>query len=167
MLFLVDFFKGLSDEHQKPWRILLQGRNEVDLKPGFPEIESHLKLLFTAITRCSSRLFIAETGSSIAGQAFVRWATTRRHNSSSGGDEDALAVKQEVHDVKKMVRTPDERRSNCVDFGMVAEGMDDLEDAMRWLDRAIYCFGQVGDTELARSSTVWVVAIGYLLHRML
>jgi hypothetical protein len=145
---LVDFFKGLAEEHQKPWRNLLQGRNETDLKPGFPEIESHLKLLYTAITRCSGRLFIAETGSSIAGQAFVRWATSRK----KCGD-DALAVKQDVQDVKKMVRTPDEWRSNGVDFAMVAEGMhDDLEDAQRWLDKAIYCFGQVDDTELARKA---------------
>jgi hypothetical protein len=61
-------------------------------------------------------------------------------------------VKQEVQDVEKMVRTADEWRSNGVDFGMVAEGMHDLDDAQRWLDKAIYCFGQVGDTELARKA---------------
>jgi superfamily I DNA/RNA helicase len=38
---LVDFFKGLAEEHQRPWRNLLQGRNEADLKPGFPRL-SHI-----------------------------------------------------------------------------------------------------------------------------
>jgi hypothetical protein len=35
---------------------------------------------------------------------------------------------------------------------MVAEGMQDLEDAQSWIDKAIYCFGQVGDTELGRKA---------------
>jgi hypothetical protein len=65
---------------------------------------------------------------------------------------DALAVKQEVQDVEKMVRTPDEWLSNGVDNAMAAESMHDIEDAESWLDKAIYCFAQVSDTELARKA---------------
>jgi hypothetical protein len=36
--------------------------------------------------------------------------------------------------------------------GMTAESMQDLDVAGRWLDKALYCFGQVGDTELARKA---------------
>ena len=30
--------------------------------------------------------------------------------------------------------------------------MDALEDTKRWFDKDLYCFGQVGDTELARKA---------------
>jgi superfamily I DNA/RNA helicase len=40
---IVDFFKDLAPEHQKPWKLLIQGKVEDELKGGFPELETHLK----------------------------------------------------------------------------------------------------------------------------
>lgn len=69
---LVDFFRDVPESLQKSWRNLLLGSDVADIS-GRPEVEGHLKLLYTAITRCIQRLFFAETASSLAGDAFVRW----------------------------------------------------------------------------------------------
>lgn len=84
---------------------------------GRPEIEGHLKLLYTAATRCIQHLFFAETSSSVAGDAFVRWLTTTTtlRSVEAGKDKEALAVKSNVDNVEKMTRTPDEWRSAGLD----------------------------------------------------
>jgi AAA domain len=73
---IVDFFSGLDRSHQKPWRCLLSIRSDRDtgiddLKDTSPELETQLKLLYTAITRCSKRLFFAETERSMGGMPLV------------------------------------------------------------------------------------------------
>jgi hypothetical protein len=135
---LVDFFKGLPKEHQKPWKSLLQGAEGQELagfQEKYPEIETHLKQLYTAITRCSMRFFVAETSDSIAGKEFVKYVTKR-----------GLAVKQSVGAIKGIVKTPDEWRSTGIDYAINAEA---TEKAMFWLDKAIVCFerGEAKDLE--------------------
>jgi hypothetical protein len=145
---LVDFFAGVPDSLQKSWRNLLLGRDVVDIS-RHPEVEGHLKLLYTAITRCIQRLFFAETSSSIAGDAFVRWLTTTKKASDPNTRKEALAVKSSVYDVEKMVRTPDEWRSAGLDNAVMAESSEDLSKSESWLEKATYCFDQVGDAALA------------------
>jgi superfamily I DNA/RNA helicase len=49
---IVDFFKDLAPEHQKPWKQLIQGRVEDGMRNGFPELETHLKQVSTALLVC-------------------------------------------------------------------------------------------------------------------
>lgn len=69
---IVDFFSALDSEHQRPWKQLLQTQAQRSSQRGFPELEGHLKLLYTAVTRCCRRLFLVETTRSPAGDAFCR-----------------------------------------------------------------------------------------------
>jgi hypothetical protein len=126
---IVDFFKSLANEHQKPWRKLLQGRIDDSL---LPEMETMLKQLYTAVTRCSKRLFVAETGPSDSCDAFMRWCTERKDGLPS------IAVKQDASNVKKMTKTHDEWVSTGITYAMKAEETD--EKAIFWLEKAMDCF---------------------------
>lgn len=57
-MILVDFFGGVPDSLQKPWHSLLLGRDLAEVSRR-PEVEGHLKLMYTTITRCIQRLFFA------------------------------------------------------------------------------------------------------------
>lgn len=129
---LVDFFAGLPEEHQKPWRNLLLGQEGQDthgFQEKYPEVETHLKQLYTAITRCINRFFVAETKDSIAGNAFVKWVTRQD-----------LAVKQSLTTVEGVVKTADEWRSTGIDYAINAEVTDQLGRAEFWLHKATACF---------------------------
>lgn len=73
---IVNFFCTITSSEQQWWSRhfarLIGGR---DLLPDqeYPQIESQLKLLYTAITRCCNRLVFVETSDSIAGSNFFRW----------------------------------------------------------------------------------------------
>jgi hypothetical protein len=163
---LVDFFADIPTSLQKLWRNLLLGRDVADIS-GRPEIEGHLKLLYTATTRCIQRLFFAETSSSVAGDAFVRWLTTtstmRFASDAEKSNQEALAVKNSVETVEKMVRTPDEWRSAGLDNAVMAESAHELSEMETWLDRALYCFEQVGDSELASRARTHRASIRFRL----
>jgi hypothetical protein len=136
-ILIVDFFGSMSSSLQTRWRDLLLERDCSSFKEKCPEIEGQLKLLYTAVTRCIQRLFFAETTSCPAAAAFARWVTNQ-----------ALAVKQNVDNVEKMVRTPDEWRSMGLDNAIMAESTDDPDETTKWLDRAVYCFVQIDDVAL-------------------
>lgn len=105
------------------------------IKPGFPQLEGHLKLLYTAITRCSRRLFFLATKPSIAGNAFFRWLTTTK----------GLAENQDASKMETAM-TPDEWRCHGVDMAVNAEENDENPGkALEWLDRGIHAFEQVGN----------------------
>jgi hypothetical protein len=146
---LVDFFASIPEPLQKLWRDLLLGRDVKEVS-RHPEVEGHLKLLYTAITRCIQTLFVAETSSSLAGNAFVRWLTTSTvQPSEASRRREALAVKNSVDNVETMTRTPDEWRSAGLDNAIMAESCDDLEEADGWLEKALFCFDQIGDVSFA------------------
>ena len=92
---LVDFFCDIPASLQKLWRDLLLGRDVSDIICR-PEIEGQLKLLYTAATRCIQRLYFAETASSLAGDAFVRWitTTTTTRSTDAAKRKEALAVNE-------------------------------------------------------------------------
>jgi hypothetical protein len=71
--------------------------------------------------------------------------------------KDALAIKNSIVKVENMLRAPDEWRSAGLNNAVIAESSDDLEESEKWLERAIYCFEQVGikgDTALASRALV-------------
>jgi superfamily I DNA/RNA helicase len=102
MVLLVDFFKELSLENQKSWKKLLLEDDKSGIKEITPELEGHLKQLYTAITRCMKRMMFAETGRSVAFDAFIKWAKIRRT------EELRLVDEQKVAKVDQIVLTRDE-----------------------------------------------------------
>lgn len=106
---LVNFFAGIPKSLQLCDFLL--GRVTRTKVSRRPEEEGQLKLLYTAITRCIQRMYFAETTSSIADDAYVRWLTaTSTRQSNAGGKRDALATKSRIDDVEKMLESPDEWR---------------------------------------------------------
>lgn len=76
-----------------------------------------------------------------------------------------MAVKSSVDNVKKMVRTPDEWRSAGLDNAVMAEASEDLSESESWLEKAIYCFEQVGDTALASKARTHRSGVWFRLNR--
>jgi len=146
---LLDFFSGLNSDMQKPWRELVLGRAQHDFKDKFPEVEGHLKLLYTAITRCIEQLFIAETTSTSAGDNFIRWITSTNVKNGVKQRSVALATRNNVLDVEKMKMTRDEWLAAGIEAAEAAEAEEsnDLDNAERLLERAKYCFEEAKENE--------------------
>ena len=51
--------------------------SDVSLRHKFPELETQLKLLYTAITRAERSLYMIETKRSVAGSAFFAFVQAR------------------------------------------------------------------------------------------
>jgi hypothetical protein len=137
---LVDFFKRLPEQQQKPWRLLLQGKlAKASEQAGFPEVELQLKQLYTAITRCSQRLFFVETAASDAGQAFFRFICKEKD----------LAIQEEASGVQESIKTSDEWAATGVEYARHAEACETDEVCLYWLEKALHCFkqGKVKDLE--------------------
>lgn len=80
-------------------------------------VETRLKLLYTAVTRCIEQLFFVETSASHSGNAAVRWLTTTSTMKAEVGplkgseqkwSEDVLATRNDVQNVDAMSMTCDE-----------------------------------------------------------
>ena len=155
---MLNFFTDLPSNIQKSWRDLLLGRANEDFQYTFPEVEGQLKLLYTGVTRCIQQLFFAETTGSIAGDAFVRWITTktisRNKKKSNTEKEIPLATRSNLGDVQVMALTNDEWISSGIENAETAEDCEnnDLSSAESLLDKAIYCFQQANEVELARKA---------------
>ncbi|KAL3919812.1 MAG: hypothetical protein SGILL_003567 [Bacillariaceae sp.] len=156
---IVDFF-SCSEMHQKSWRTLLTIRagQDVameDLKDSAPELETQLKLLYTAITRCSKRLFFAETNPSIAGSAFKKWCTVT---------EKPLAVVQSVTNVDRLKKTADEWAASGINFGMEADNSEELEQSKVWLTQAGFDFQKANSNELIERSTAHLKSVEFQMY---
>ena len=147
---LLNFFGEIPTSLQKPWRDLLLNRAQPDFATQYPLVETHLKLAYTAVTRCIEQLFFAETTSSDAGDAAVRWLTTtsmNRKDQADGGD--ALATINNVADLESMTMTNDEFRIVGIDNAELAESPEiGLEQAVDYLRRAAYCFEKAQSPDL-------------------
>lgn len=159
---IIDFFCWLNKSLHKAWRNLLSIRTDndaavEDLKDTAPEIETQLKLLYTAITRCSKRLFFAETKKSMAGDAFCKWMLKK--------NEKPLASEQTVDNVDVLRKTADEWVASGVDFGMLAESVeDDLQQAHEYLTQAKYDFGRANDSEFGKKAEAHLKAIDFQIN---
>jgi len=153
---LLDFFVDLPHRLQKPWRDMLLGRTQDDFNESYPEIEAHLKMFYTSVTRCIEQLFFAETATSIAGEAFVRWITTTSAKSATTNTaehqlQEALATRNNVENVETMVMTRDEWLASGLNNAEMAESgtNGDLSKQEALLERAIHCFEQAKDDAFA------------------
>ena len=157
---IVDFFKDLTQPHQKAWKTLLSIRSDQDnpeiekLKDNAPEVETQLKLLYTAITRCSKRLFFAETKSSKAGDAFRKWCTVT-------DEEKQMAVEQTVEFVERLEKSPDEWAASGVNCGMEADSSEELENSEMWLKQARFDFEKANSSELIERTDAHLMSIGF------
>lgn len=159
---ILDFFSGLPSTLQKPMRDLLLNRykEEDDFQHDFPLIEVHLKLIYTAVTRCIERLFFAETTPSTSGDAAVRWLTTNTIANRSS-DNEVFATVNDVKDLESMSMTNDEFCVVGIDNAEAAETAVDLpfETILDNLERAIYCFEKAQSSELAVKARVHSTSI--------
>jgi hypothetical protein len=159
---ILDFFAELPRDLQKPWRDLLLNRyrEEDDFSQQFPLVETHLKLVYTAVTRCIEQLFFAETVSSVSGDAAVRWLTTTS-TMSARSNKDVLATINNVTDLEAMSMTNDEFCVSGIDEAELVENADylSLEDAVNYLDRAIYCFQKAQTPELVAKAQVHLQSV--------
>ena len=125
---------------------MLLGRiGDTDFSDRYPEVEGQLKLLHNAITRAMHRLFFAEASSSLAGDAFVRWLTTRsipksgKITTSLLSTTEPLGTRCLLADVETLQGTPDDWRSIGFDNVLVVESREDMDDdTVAFLKKAIF-----------------------------
>jgi len=137
---LLDFFCEIESSLQRPWRDLLLNRAKSDHEFGtkYPLVETHLKLMYTGVTRCIEQLFFAETTPSDAGNAAVRWLTTKKKDHADG---EALATKNDVTELESMTMTNDEFQIMGVENAEQAKSpCIELHQAMEYLQNSVYCF---------------------------
>ena len=149
---ILDFFSELPSSLHKPWRNLLLDREGQDFETKYPLVGTHLKLLYTGITRCIERLFFVETKSSIAGDTLVRWLK-----------QNALATKNNINDIESMAMTSDEFLSEGFNNAEQAESAEELDLAYIALDRAVWCFEQADNIELAAKARIHSSSIEFRL----
>lgn len=145
------FFGEIPLSLQKAWRNLLLGREGPDFKLLYPLVETHLKLIYTAITRSIEQLFFAESTSSIAGNAAMRWLTTKAtpDPTTTTNQYEAIATHNNVSNLESMMMTNDEFCRAGIDNAEQAESSDtEPRKAAGYLDRAIYCFDKAQNPEL-------------------
>jgi hypothetical protein len=150
---ILDFFSELPLEFQKPWRNLMLGRVDDEVKP---ELEGQFKLLYTAVTRCIEQLFFAETTRTSAGDAFVRWITTTSIRPT------ALATRQNVDDVETMVYTQDEWVASGLDNAEMSESYEEtngFDESLASIDKALFCFEQGKESKLAQKARTYRTAL--------
>jgi len=68
-VYIVNFFADMSEEKNRAWKLMISDR-AVDAV--YPAIERDLKLLYTAITRCCSKLVFVETRKTEAADAYFK-----------------------------------------------------------------------------------------------
>jgi hypothetical protein len=147
---VVDFFSSLTREDQLRWREIMSmdedelqesgQRKGVDLRYTFPELETQLKLLYTAITRSERSLYLIETKRSVAGAAF--FAQMR--------DRGLAQVQELLSSADAVLLTHDEWVSRGLDFATAAKETAQIEDELTWLRRAIQCFDCADNAEIRR-----------------
>ena len=97
-----------------------------------------------------NQLFIAETRSSAAGDAAMRWLTSKKSQPTQEQTVgDALCTHNNVNDIDSMAMTVDEFSIAGIDNAELAESSEiDLEQSISYLDRAIYCFDKAQNKDL-------------------
>jgi ankyrin repeat protein len=143
---IVDFFSSLDRCDQLRWKEMLgideaahASGTDVSLRYEYPELETQLKLLYTAITRAERSLYVIETKRSVAGLAFFALAEAR-----------GLAQAQEVLSSSECLLTHDEWVSRGLDFASSAKESGEVEEEVTWLRRAVVCFDNAGNADMSR-----------------
>jgi hypothetical protein len=144
---IVDFFRCLDERQQASWKLLLQASPCDGFCNEHPEVETHLKLLYTAVTRSQRRLNFVETVSSKAASAFFRRL-----------EEEGKLVKLSSDSTSELklatgMMSPDDWIHRGLEFawkawecrsedrGGAGTGGEN-PDELKWLDLAIDCFSK-------------------------
>ena len=131
-----------------------------DLEHSQPVIGTLLKLLYTGITRCIEQLFFVETKPSTAGDSTMRWLTQK--DTQSGA---SFATRNNIHDVEAMSMTSDEFISEGISNAELAEAEEtELDQSQMLLERAIWCFEQTDNIDLAARARVHYSSIVFRLE---
>ena len=151
---ILNFFGDTSVADQTAWKRLLalgltsQGSASKNSCGGYRQLETQLKVLYTAITRCCNRLMFAECGRSTTMCDFYRLLKTKnlaeplllssiaRVDSSSTTTATAAAA---------VLMTSDEWRARGIEFIIAADGG---EASTALITQAISCFESAGDKDL-------------------
>jgi hypothetical protein len=142
---IVDFFKNLDESHHRNWKGMLLEKAAAP----HPELETHIKLLYTAVTRAQRRLNFIETRKSQAGDAFSRALEAKDKLVRLGNDASLDSVKMSVDDwmargVDFALQAGDARRS---EGGSRTESLSEEDlaaEELKWLDRAVGAFRRAG-----------------------
>ena len=125
------------------------------LRYKFPELETQLKLLYTAITRSERSLYLIETKRSAAGAAFFGHIKER-----------GLAQSQELlSSADAALLTHDEWVSRGLDFAIASKDAAHIDDEMAWLRRATMCFESADNAEMKRRARAHLQSV--LLRKQL
>jgi hypothetical protein len=113
-------------------------------------IETPLKVLYTAVTRCIEQLVFVETAASPSGDAAVRFLTTNKTAKKAADSGDVLTTRSYVEDVEAVATTSDEWVSVGIENAEMTETADvDLFRVATMLERSVYRFEQAKNLELA------------------
>ena len=148
-MLILDFFRELQPSIQKPWRELMLDRAGQDFEYEHPLIGNMLKLLYTGVTRCIEKLFFVETCSSTAGKGSMRWLTKQLPCGAG-----RLATMNNIDDIETMTMTADEFVGEGINNAELSESVEDLEEAARYLERAVWCFEQAENADLAAKARI-------------
>ena len=142
-MLLIDFFNQIPRSDQKPLAKLIKagnGGNKVSFTPeAFPQLESCLKFLYTAVTRCCDRLVFFESSRTVSGVSFFQWLD--RYQSLVEPVSVGHLLSSET-----TFMTADEWRVRGIELALSAEG----ENATGFLLHAARCFDNAGDECLQR-----------------
>ena len=151
---LVNFFKNIpTPSLKKAWKQLLQDalssvleapRNTASSLSLPQALELELKLLYTGVTRTCNRLLFIETSKSDIFNIWCRLLSKKKL-------AERMKVEAVIGEGQKLMTT-DEWRVEGIEMAM--QQPDEVEDQLKYLERAIDCFKKAGDNELAERASV-------------
>ncbi len=159
---IVDFFRCLDQRQQASWKHLLQASPSDGFCDEHPEIETHLKLLYTAVTRSQRRLNFVETASSKAASAFFRRLEEEGKLVKLATDSSELKLAtgmmspdEWIHRGLEFAWKAWECRSEDRGGGGAGGESKVLVDDLRWLDLAIESFRKACSSGQCLVSHTW------------
>ena len=145
---IVDFFRCLDERQQASWKQLLQASPCDGFCNEHPEVETHLKLLYTSVTRSQRRLNFVETVSSKAASAFFRRLEGEGKLVKLSSDCELklatgmMSPDEWIHRGLEFAWKAWECRSEDRGGGGTGGEKQDIADELKWLDLAIECFSK-------------------------
>ena len=161
---IVDFFGALDQVQQRSWKNFLSAatsttdcRNtgSISLYDSFPEVETHLKVLYTAMTRAQRRLNMIETSGSNSSSAFFRALEARDRlvplasdasfdSAMMSPDEWVARGLEYCWEAGEYRRRGIHRHSVSLQGGGAQWLASDFENEVKFIDYAADCFKRAG-----------------------
>jgi hypothetical protein len=147
----VDFFACLDERQQASWKQMMQASPCDGFCDEHPEVETHLKLLYTAVTRSQRRLNFVETACSKAASAFFRRLQEQGKLVKLASDSTELTLAtgimpphEWIHRGLEFAWKAWECRPQDRGGGGAGGESQEMADELRWLDLATECFSKAG-----------------------